>query len=152
MKSLFAALLLLTSLKAAASQPEFCKLGTAIEDAENLFFHVTTVDVLELETISDFQLSLVNDYIVSYGYLKKATSLPQIQKFFKTKQSYNDLYLKLYTSKATGEQFIEVVSYPGDNAVGTVYDSKTGAVLGHDGDGDYSHLVNAKEQYCSYEE
>ncbi len=156
MKFIFAALLTVFSVNvafAANSEPEFCKMMSSYSTGEeNPSFNTLTIDLLKVKTLSAFHLNLVNEYLVSSEYLKAPATLKEIQAHFKTEEQFNDLYLKIRTSKENGESHIEVLSYPGDNAAGTVYDAKTGAVLGHNGDDSYSYFVGEKEMYCSSEQ
>ncbi|MDG0818201.1 hypothetical protein [Bdellovibrio svalbardensis] len=154
MKNILATLLIVLSFNAASAatqEPEFCKKMVSYEGEVDPFFNTVTIDIKKTRTLSPFYLKLVNEYLVGGGYLEKATSLKEIQATLKANEEYNDFYLKIRTSKATGEVHIEVLSYPGDNPVGTIYSPKTGAVIGHNNDDSYSHIVDGKEVYCEWQ-
>lgn len=156
MKALIASMFLVlaaSSAFAAAHEPEFCKMGFVTED-ENFTqknFDIVQIDIVHAKTVSAQELALVNDYLIYNQMTAKALSLVEIQNLFgpQGEESHNELYLEYRTSKVSGDKHVEVYSYPGDNAVGTVYNPLTGKVMGYDGDGSYSYFVHGQETYCS---
>lgn len=110
-------------------------------------------DVKQAKSISDFHLSLINKYYQAYNEDANLTlTFADLKKLFGKggEESYNDLYILKYVSKASGRVYLEVRAYPGDNAVGTVFHGTTGEVLAENGDGGYS-LVTPNGGFSCYE-
>lgn len=155
MKSVLVSLLMILSASAsfaANHEPEFCKLGWDVEAQERSekYFDVESIEVKNLKNISAFQLALVNNYLMTNEITSKALTLPEIKALFDKggEEQFNELWIHIRTSKVSGEKHIEVMSYPGDNPVGTVF-SVTGKVIGHNGDDSYSYITSAGEKSCS---
>ena len=125
--------------------PAFCAVIS--EDSDTLF-DTQEIDVVHAQSLSPFYLNLVNNYLVGYGYFKHSASLKEIQALFSKggEEQYNDLYIFIRTFKKTGEAHIEVQSYPGDNPVGYVFDTK-GALIGENGDDSYSFKTPQGDEY-----
>ncbi|MEK2646435.1 hypothetical protein [Bdellovibrio sp. BCCA] len=139
---LFLSVLMLSKFALATTTPahvELCALEIA-EEAEAQFTEETIFDIRKTKTISAFHLSLINNYIAGYNQEpNKNLTLADLQKMFGKdgEESFNDLYIVKYTSKTTGQVYLEVRTYPGDNPVGTVYNSKTGEILAQNSDDSY---------------
>ncbi|HEX7673877.1 MAG TPA: hypothetical protein VF412_06890 [Bdellovibrio sp.] len=156
MKALIASVFLVlaaSSAFAVVHEPEFCKMGfiTTDQNFAQKNFDIVRIDVVQAKSITAQELALVNDYLIYNQMTSKALSLAEIQDLFgpQGQESHNELYLEYRTSKVSGEKHVEVYSYPGDNAVGTVYNPISGKVMGYNGDGSYSYFVHGKETYCS---
>ncbi|WP_374074850.1 hypothetical protein [Bdellovibrio bacteriovorus] len=153
---LFISVLMLSKFALAATPAniELCALEIPNESAadapltEEIIF-----DVKKAASISAFHLSLINKYYQAYNEDPKLTlTFAELKKLFGKggEESYNDLYILKYVSKATGRTYLEVRAYPGDNAVGTVFDGITGEVLAENGDGSFS-LVTSDGYFSCYE-
>jgi hypothetical protein len=140
MKSLMLSLLVaLTASFAQANTetvPEICYLQTSV-DSEAIF-KIQTLDVKEINSLNAGLLKLVNQHLVKTGYIPKAASFEDIKALFSEdgEYQYDDLYILLMTSYRTGEKYIEIKTYPGDNPVTLVFNSQ-GRLYAESGDGDY---------------
>lgn len=137
---------------AAPANLELCALEIT-EEAEVQFTEEKIFDVKEAKSISAFHLSLINAYYQAYNEdASKTLTFADLKKLFGKggDESYNDLYIVKFTSKTSGKVYLEVRAYPGDNAVGTVFDAVTGQVVAQNGDDSYS-IITANGSFSCYE-
>lgn len=116
---------------------ELCALEAEhAEDYESTFEELSTLDIKEINSLTAFELNLVNAHLVQEQYTSKALTFAEIKKFFSAEgeQPYNDLYIITFKSKVTGRTYIQVKTWPGDNPYGLIFDAKTGKTLAHNGD------------------
>ncbi|HWU43189.1 MAG TPA: hypothetical protein VN132_07125, partial [Bdellovibrio sp.] len=133
-----------------AYEPEICLMMASSTGKKNPYFKTTaSINVVTAKSLEPFYLKLVNEYLLEQQFITAPATLQEIQYLFKHgEQQWNDLYVKIRVSRVTGAAHIEVLSYPGDNAVGTVFDLD-GNVIAHDGDDNYIYISsNGKDISC----
>nr|BFD62271.1 hypothetical protein BdHM001_09520 [Bdellovibrio sp. HM001]BFD67809.1 hypothetical protein HAGR004_28310 [Bdellovibrio sp. HAGR004] len=116
---------------------ELCALEAEHEeDYDNTFAELGTLDIKEINSLTAFELKLVNAHLVQEQYTTKALTFAEIKKFFSEEgeQPFNDLHIITFQSKVTGRTYIQVKTWPGDNPYGLIFDAKTGKTLAHNGD------------------
>ncbi|WP_347359164.1 hypothetical protein [Bdellovibrio sp.] len=116
---------------------ELCALEAEHEeDYESIFNEQSTLDIKEINSLTAFELGLVNAHLVQEQYTAKDLTFAEIKALFSEggEQSYNDLHLITFKSKVTGRTYIQVKTWPGDNPYGLIFDAKTGKTLAHNGD------------------
>src|SRR5688572_22501493 len=99
MKKIFFGLLLVASVSQARVGLEHAELcafnATEDRDAADRLFHTKSVDVITVQSISAFHLSLVNDYLMTIMEFRRPMPLKEIQR------DVNELYLNILSSKKT---------------------------------------------------
>jgi len=149
MKTILSLLILtVTSMAFASQTPELCVLESEHQEEIDNQFQETFIDVEEVRSLNKGLVRHLNYHIQALGYSNKPLNLNQIKNLFtKGEQSFNDLYLKIFVSKITGQKLIEVVSFPGDNPYSHLFNGR-GDLVGFSGDGSYAFLTGGKPVYC----
>ncbi|GIL18447.1 MAG: hypothetical protein BroJett040_21980 [Oligoflexia bacterium] len=120
--------------------------------SQELLNEMQSLNVAKVATLSKLQLQLVNRYLISQlGVKKKILSLREVQDLFKKggELQWSELYLNTYQSSVSGEIYLEVLSYPGDNPVADYFD-QGGLYVGHNSDGSFG-IPQGKDKiiWCS---
>lgn len=126
---------------------ELCELES--EEVGSISLEVVHVfDIKDANEISPLYLKLINLY---YNEGNKIYTFPEIKKLFSKhgEEQFNDLYLYEITIKKTGEKFIEVRTWPGDNPVGVLFNVSNQVPVAYNGDGSYEIITQSGNKYCS---
>ncbi|MGZ3818883.1 MAG: hypothetical protein ACXVCU_19575 [Bdellovibrio sp.] len=109
---------------------ELCLLEQPSENS-NFFKEIVKLDIKTTDNISEFYLKLVNVHLIKEQYTDRPLSLNEVKSLFRANgaQSYNDLYITEFVSKNSGNIYIEVISYPGDNPYALIFNGHTGNVV-----------------------
>lgn len=124
----------------------------ALEDDsyETKFDELSTIDIKDAQSLSPFLLGLVNQHLAA-EYEKAPQTFEEIKAMFSKggDEEYNDLYIITFRSKASGKVYIQVKTWPGDNAYGLIFDTQ-GAVMALNGDDSIAFKIpGEKTIYCS---
>jgi hypothetical protein len=111
------------------------------------------LDIKNINSLTDFQLKLVNQHLIEQEYTPKALSFAEIKALFSKdgEEEYNDLYIITLKFKKTGKSYIEVKSYPGDNPYGLIFEAQTGKLVAMNGDDSISLLTEHGGQVSCYD-
>lgn len=128
---------------------ELCALEE--EETSESFNEIARVDIKTTESISDFFLNLVNIHLIEQQYTDKALSFEEVKALFGNQgdQGYNDLYITTFESRSTGNFYVEVKSYPGDNPYATIFNAQDGKILARNSDGSIALITKKGTVYCS---
>lgn len=139
--------------KTAGLPVELCKLQSGDETDADAFVEVENLDVTAVASLNAFQLNLVNQHLIEREYTDKALTLAEIQTMFSDKgqEGYNELYLVTLKAKESGNTYVEVFSYPGDNQYGLLFELKAGKLVGYIADGDISLYKQDSNLVSCYE-
>lgn len=117
---------------------ELCNLesGYEPEDLEKIFTEKVIFDIKEAKSVSPALWAMIKEYYE--GYTSESVTFEKLKKDFGPKgdESYNDLNVYKFQFAATGNVYFEVRTWPGDNAVGMVFNAK-GEFVASNGDGSY---------------
>lgn len=124
------------------SLQELCVLEEP-EDS-NIFDQIVKVDIKEADSISDFLLKLVNKHLIQQQYTDKELTYDEVKALFSDRgeQGYNDLYIEVFGSRTSGNVYVEVKSYPGDNPYALIFDGYDGKVVASNQDDSISLITN----------
>lgn len=145
-------LVLASSLVQAESLPSHVELCALEQDENSAVYSVTKIfDIKDDDTISKANFELVRRYF--YSSEGKNYSFAQIKRMFSEggEEQYNDLYIFKYVFKKSRHVYIEVRTYPGDNAVGVVFDAKTKEIVATNGDGSYEISIAEEDTLPCYD-
>lgn len=128
---------------------ELCVLEEESE-ISNSFDVVQSIDIKQAQSISEFLLKLVNVHLIEEQYTEKVLSFQEVKKLFSNEgeQGYNDLYITAFGSKKTGNLYVEVKSYPGDNPYSLIFNAYDGKVVAKTQDGSVMLITNKGARYC----
>lgn len=130
-----------------AAPIELCELESRENSSESLEV-VHIFDIKQENEISSFHLKLINLY---FSEENKIFTFAELKNLFSKdgEEMFNDLYLYEITIKKTGEKYIEVRSWPGDNPVGIVFRLSNQEPVAYNGDGSYEIITHSGKKYCS---
>jgi len=130
---------------------ELCDLETDASD--DTFTEIRTIDIDKTKTLSPFLLKLANEHLIAQGYVKTEQTLPEIKALFgeKGEESFNDLYIVFFISKKTGQKYIQVKTWPGDNPMGLIFEADSGKLVGHNSDDSISLVTLSGGDVSCYE-
>lgn len=126
---------------------EICELESGENNSESLdVAHV--FDIKKENKISSLYLKLINTY---FNEENKIYTFAELKNLFSKdgEEMFNDLYLYEITIKKTGEKYIEVRSWPGDNPVGVVFRLSNQEPVAYNSDGSYEIITHSGKKYCS---
>lgn len=104
-------------------------------------------DVKEMSALTPLQDKMVQQYLMKIEYTDKHLSLKEIQDLFTITYQFDELSFSTYKSQSTGAIYHNVISYPGDNQYGLIYDNN-GQLVANINDGDIELLENGQSFYC----
>lgn len=124
-----------------------------IEDGEEIsqtFKVYQFIDVKKERSLSSSLLNLVNIHLLEQNYTDQSLSFREIKALFsgQGEQGYNDLYVTFFGSETTGNQYVEVKSYPGDNPYGQIFDAGNGEIVAHNADGSLTLVTDQGPFTC----
>ncbi|MGZ3782343.1 MAG: hypothetical protein ACXVCY_16955 [Pseudobdellovibrionaceae bacterium] len=128
---------------------ELCLLEQPSENS-NFFKEIVKIDLKTTDSISDFYLKLVNFHLIKEQYTDKQLSLNEVKALFSPtgEQGYNDLYITKFISKNSGNIYVEVKSYPGDNPYSLIFNGHTGDVVASNEDDSITLTTNKGTVNC----
>lgn len=129
---------------------ELCVLEEEESEISKSFDVVQSIDIKQTQSISEFLLKLVNVHLIEEQYTEKSLSFQEVKKLFSNdgEQGYNDLYITAFGSKKTGNLYVEVKSYPGDNPYALIFNAYEGKVVAKIQDGSVMLVTNKGARYC----
>ena len=104
-------------------------------------------DIKEMSALTPFQDKMTQQHLLKLEYTDKVLTFKEIQNLFTVEYKYDELVLSSYRSQATGRVYHSVVSYPGDNQYGLIFDSNE-KLVAEINDGDITLLENGQSTYC----
>lgn len=125
-----------------ANLKELCVIENG-EELSQTFDVYQFIDIKKEQSLSYFFLKLVNVHLLEQKYSEKVLNFSEIKALFshQGEQGYNDLYITFFGSKTTGNQYVEVKSYPGDNPYAQIFDARNGKIVAHNADGSITLLT-----------
>lgn len=157
MYKLFIASLLVVSVQAKAKSQfekyeELCELQTYEEElTEKNLEVIEQLDIKTITQLSADKLKMVNHHILEREYATAELSFSEIKELFvKGDERFNDLYISTIKSKRSGKVYINVESYPGDNAYGNIFLGQTGKLIGLNEDGSISIIDGGRSVSCPW--
>ncbi|GIL17866.1 MAG: hypothetical protein BroJett040_16170 [Oligoflexia bacterium] len=118
----------------ASQVKDICSMD--VEGRGMVLQEIRTFDVSKVNSVTNFQLRLINRYLASMLDEKKSErSLEEIQKMLKPggELEYQEVHFNTLKSRITNDVYFEVISFPGDNPVSDFFD-RTGKRVGHNSD------------------
>ncbi|WP_374035189.1 hypothetical protein ACES2I_05200 [Bdellovibrio bacteriovorus] len=132
---------------------ELCALDSFHDEEqayEKNFTETDTLDIRKVQSLSEKELNMVNAYLIGEDFTTQALSFPEIQALFvgDGDLAYNDLHLITFKSNSSGLVYTQILSWPGDNPVGLIFDRLTGKAVAHNSDDSISLLAEKGEIWC----
>lgn len=116
------------------------------------FEEVESLDIKQINSLTSFQLDLVNQHLIHQEYTPKALTFAEIKALFSNdgEEGYNDLYLITYKSKKSGKIYIQAKTWPGDNPYGLIF-TQAGKLVAYNDDDSISFATLSGGQVSCFE-
>lgn len=120
----------------ASDYSELCQLEDS-ETAASALIEVSSKDIRMSRGFSGSEVKMLQKHLMYLEYTEAALSLNGMRSLFALDQASNDLHLNKLTSVKTKQNYVQVISYPGENPYSHIFLPKTTELVAYSQDGTF---------------
>lgn len=129
---------------------ELCALEYS-KDYDATFTEISVTEIFEYTAVSEQLLEALNFHLQQLEYTTENLSLEEIIFLFSQEGEYyyDNFTVTIFETKKTGAQYLQTMSWPGDNPYSFNYDAQTFELKAIGRDGTVTLIDGSESQNCN---